>query len=70
MYIFVVIWSLSRVQLFAMPWTTAYFPALHYFLEFAQTHTHQVSNATQPSYSLSPPSPPVLNLSQHQSLFQ
>ena len=36
----------------------------------AQTHVHQVSDAIQPSHPLSSPSPPVLNLSQYQGLFQ
>ena len=35
---------------------------------FALTHVHWVSDAIQPSHSLSPPSP-ALNLSQHQGLF-
>ena len=35
-----------------------------------QTHVHQVSDATQPSHPLSLPSPPALNLSQRQGLFQ
>ena len=43
-------------------------PVYHQFPEFAQTHVHQVSNATQPSHPLSSPSPPF-NLSQHQGLF-
>ena len=38
--------------------------------EFAQTHVHWVSDAIQPSYPLSPTSPPAFNLSQHQGLFQ
>ena len=38
--------------------------------EFTQTHAHRVSDAIQLSHSLSSTSPPVLNLSQHQSLFQ
>ena len=46
------------------------FPILHYLLEFAQTHVHWVDDATQPSHPLLPLSPPDLNLSQHQSLFQ
>ena len=46
------------------------FPILHYLPEFAQTHVHWVSNAIQPSYPLSPSSPPALNLYQHQGLFQ
>ena len=43
---------------------------LHYLPEFAQIHVHLVTDAIQPSHPLSPPSPPVLNLSQHQDLFQ
>ena len=43
---------------------------LHYLLKFAQTHVHQVSGAMQTSHPLSPPSPPALNLSQHQDLLQ
>ena len=38
--------------------------------ELVQTHVHRVGDATQPSYPLSFPSPPALNLSQHQGLFQ
>ena len=33
-------------------------------------HVHWVSDAIQPSHPLSPPSPPALNLSQHQGHFQ
>ena len=40
------------------------------FPEFAQVHVHWVSDAIQQSFPLSPSSPPALNLSQHQSLFQ
>ena len=36
--------------------------------EFTQTHVHRVSDATQPSHSLSSPSPPTFSLSQHQGL--
>ena len=38
--------------------------------EFIQTHIYRVSDAIQPSHPLSSPSPPALNPSQHQSLFQ
>ena len=38
--------------------------------EFTQTHVHQVSDAIQPFHPLSSPSPPALNLSQHQGLFK
>ena len=46
------------------------FPVLHYILELIQTHVHRVSDAIKPFHPLLPPSPPALNLSQHQSLFQ
>ena len=51
--------SLSRVRHFVTP-----------LLESTQTHVHWVDDATQPSYPLSSPSTPALNLSQHQGLFQ
>ena len=38
----------------------------HQLLEFPQTHVHRVSDGIQPSHPLSSPSPPALNLSQHQ----
>ena len=38
--------------------------------ESTQTHVHQVSDAIQPSHPLSSPSPPALNLTQHQGIFQ
>ena len=43
---------------------------LHHLLELAQIHVHWVGDAIQPFHPLSPPSPPALNLSQHQGLFQ
>ena len=46
------------------------FPVLHCLPEFAQTHVHWVSDAIQLSHPLSPPSPLILNLFQHQGLFQ
>ena len=44
-------------------------PVYHQLLEFTQTHVHQVGDAIQPSHPLSSPSPPTLNLPQHQGLF-
>ena len=38
--------------------------------EFNQAHVHWVGDAIQPSHLLSSPSPPALNLYQHQGLFQ
>ena len=40
----------------------------HQLPGFTQTHVHRVSDAIQSSHPLSSPSPPALNLSQHQSL--
>ena len=45
-------------------------PVHHQLLESTQTHVHWVGDAIQPSHPLSSPSPPVLNLSQHQGLFK
>ena len=45
-------------------------PIHHQLQEFTQTHFHWVSDAIQPSHPLSSPSPPTLNLSQHQGLFK
>ena len=45
-------------------------PVHHQLLESTQTHVHQVGDAIQPSHPLPFPSPPALNLSQHQGLFQ
>ena len=45
-------------------------PVYHQLPEFTQTHVHRVGDAIQPSHPLSSPSPPALNLSQHQGLFK
>ena len=45
-------------------------PVYHQLSEPTQTHVHQVGDAIQPSHPLSSPSPPALNLSQHQGLFK
>ena len=45
-------------------------PVHHQLLEFTQTHVHRVGDVIQPSHPLSSPSPPALNPSQHQGLFQ
>ena len=50
--------------------STSDFPVLHYFLELAQAHVHQVNNVIQPSHPLSPPFLPAFNLSHHQRRFQ
>ena len=45
-------------------------PVHHQLLELTQTHVHQIGDAIQSSYPLTSASPPALNLSQHQGLFQ
>ena len=45
-------------------------PVHHQLPESSQTHVYRVSAAIRPSHPLSSPSPPALNPSQHQSLFQ
>ena len=50
--------------------STPSFPVHHQFPEYTQTHVHRVCDAIQPSYTLSSPFPPALNLSQHHGLFK
>ena len=45
-------------------------PVHHQLTGFTQTHVHGVGDIIQPSHPLSSPSPPTLNLSQHQGLFK
>ena len=45
-------------------------PIHHQLPESTQTNVHCVGDAIQPSHPLSSPSPPALNLSQHQGLFK
>ena len=52
-----------------MDCSTPVFLVHHHLPEIAQTHVHRVSDAIQPSHPLLSPSPPALNLSQHQGLF-
>ena len=49
--------------------STPGFPVQHQLLQLAQTHVHRVSDAVQ-SHPLLSPSPPALNLSQHQGLLK
>ena len=53
-----------------MDCSTPGLPVHHQLLEFTQTHVHWGGDAMQPSHPLSCPSPPALNLSQHQGLFR
>ena len=45
-------------------------PVHHQLPDSTQIHVHRVSDAIQTSHPLSSPSPPALNLSQHQGLFK
>ena len=45
-------------------------PVLHHLPKCAQVHVYWIGDAIETSHSLSPPSPPAFNLSQHQDLFQ
>ena len=49
--------------------STPGFPVHHQLPESTQTHVYWVGDAIQPSHPLFSPSPPALNLSQHQGLF-
>ena len=53
-----------------MECSTPGLPVHHQLPESTQTHVHRVSDAIQPSHPLSSPSPPALNLSQHQGLLK
>ena len=66
----IVVHSLSCIRLFVTPCTAACQAALSFTISQSllklNKHVHWISDAIQPSHPLSPPSPPVLNLSQHQ----
>ena len=51
-----------------MDCSTLGLPVHHQLPEFTQTHIHRVGDAIQPSHPLLSPSPPALNLSQHEAL--
>ena len=54
----------------AKDFSTPGLPVHHQLLEPTQTPVRCIGDAIQPSHPLSSPSPPALNLSQHQGLFQ
>ena len=55
---------------YPMNHSTPGLPVHHQLPEFTETHIHWVGDAIQPSHPLSSPSPPALNPSQHQGVFQ
>ena len=54
----------------SMNHSTPGLPLHHQLPESTQTHVHWVGDAIQPSHPLMSPSPPALNLFQHQGLFK
>ena len=64
--------SLSHVRLFATSWTAAHQASLTItqLPQLTQTHVHWVGDTIQPSHPLLSPSPPAINLSQHQGFFK
>ena len=65
-----VVQSLSRVWLFANPWAAAHQASLSFIFSGICSNSCPLSWWCHPSHPLLPPSPPALNLSQHQGLFQ
>ena len=65
----VVVQSLSRVWLFGTAWTAACQPSLSFTISQGLLKLMFIE-LRMPSHPQSPPSTPVLNLSQHQGLFQ
>ena len=76
MFVFVRLFQLSSVAQSCltlcdpMNRSTPSIPVHRQLPESTQTHVHQVGDAIQPSHPLLSPSPPALNLSQHQGLLQ
>ena len=58
-----------RTLCYPMECSTLGFPIHHQLLELIQAHVHWVSDAIQPSHSLSSPSP-TFDHSQHQDIFK
>ena len=64
--------SLSRVRLFATPWTTARQASLSITNSCSPSKPMSIESVMPSNYLIlcCPPSPPALNLSQHQGLFR
>ena len=64
--------SLSRVRLFATPWTTACQASLSITNSCSPSKPMSIESVMPSNYLIlcCPPSPPALNLSQHQDLFR
>ena len=64
--------SCSLCQTFCNPMDCSMpgLPVYRQLSEFTQSHVHWVSDAVQPSHSLSSPSSPAFSLFQHQEIFK
>ena len=72
-YVVIIVVQLpSCVRIFETQLTAAHQASLTptHLPNFAQVHVHCIGDAIQPSHPLTPSSPSVLNLSQHQGLSQ
>ena len=70
-HLIVVEQSLSHGQLSATAWTAACLPSLSFTISWSLLKlVRWIDDALQPSHPLSSLSPPALNPSQHQALFQ
>ena len=69
-FVAVVVWLLSRVQLFAAPLTAACWASLSFTVSWNCSNSCPwVSDSIQSPHPPLPSSPPALNLSQHPDLF-
>ena len=65
-----VVQLLNLIQLFGTPWTAAHQASLSFTISWSLLKLMSVELVIQPSNPLLSPSPPALNLSQYQILFQ
>ena len=72
MYAVLIVQSLSRVRLFATPWTVVYQASLSIANSWSLLELMSIESVMPSSHLFlcRPPSPPAFNLSQHQGLFQ
>ena len=68
--IFSSVQSLSRVRLFATPWTAAHQASLSITYSQSLPNLMSIESVKPSNHPLSSPSHPAFNLSQHQGLFK
>ena len=69
-FIVVVVRLLSHVQLFVTPWPAAHQASLSSTISRSLLKLMSIESVMPSNHLVSSPSPPALNLSQHQGLFQ